>query len=106
MLDDSGSTKTETFPTDDETEAFPSDQEEPDSTTNNPLLGNVQYHIQVLVFYEIYKKLIALLSSNFTVPPILLPFHESMWIQLHSILEVHFFFFVIYNAASCKAMVV
>ena len=52
MLDDSGSAETETFPTDDddETEAFPSDQEEPDSTTNNPLLGNVQYHIQVLVF--------------------------------------------------------
>ena len=51
MLDDSGSAETETFPTDDdETEAFPSDQEEPDSTTNNPLLGNVQYHIQVLGF--------------------------------------------------------
>ena len=53
MLSDSGSAETETFPTDDdaETEAFPSDQEEPDSTTNNhPLLGNVQYQIQVLVF--------------------------------------------------------
>ena len=51
MLDDSGSAETETFPTDDdETEAFPSDQEEPDSTTNNPILGNVKYNLQVLVF--------------------------------------------------------
>ena len=48
MVDYSGSAETETFPTDDdETEAFPSDQAEPDSTTNNPLLGNVQYHVQV-----------------------------------------------------------
>ena len=47
------SAETESFPTDDdaETEAFPSDKEEPDSTTNNhPLLGNVQYQKQVLVF--------------------------------------------------------
>ena len=57
MLDDSGSAETETFPTDDdETEAFPSDQGEPDSTTNNPLLGNVQYHIQVLVFLKKFTK--------------------------------------------------
>ena len=42
MFDDSGSA---------ETEAFPSDQDEPDSTTDNPLLGNVQYHIQILVFF-------------------------------------------------------
>ena len=71
MLSDFGSAETENFPTDDdaETEVFPSDQEEPDSTTNNhPLLGNVPYQTQVLVYKEIYKKVICLVSSNVTGP--------------------------------------